>query len=138
MPTSVDSQTTHLRATFLNTTNIHNPLRANKMVHQSLDTRQAHQERTQQESATSSATPQPTASRTTGSAKNYNAPPEQPGSDLSAKKPVFTRGPSVMDYTAVTSAAPTPAGEISNPMALNIVKGESRQREPHLPDLDII
>lgn len=80
-----------------------------------------------------------TTAAATTSAQNYDeAPPGQPGPDFSAKKPVFTRGPSVMDYTAITSAAPTPAGEISNPMAPGIPKGTSRQRESHLPDLDVL
>lgn len=93
-------------------------------------------------------------------AANYDeAPPGQPGPDFSGvsaaagarvpplpssssstinnKKPIFTRGPSVMDGTAVTSAAPTPAGEIPNPMAYNSVATAQRQRESHLPDLDI-
>lgn len=108
-------------------------------AHQGLDTRQAHQKRTEQGSTTSSTMPQATASRITGSAKKYDeAPPEQPDSTSFAKKPVFTRGPSVMDYTAIISAGPTPAGEIPNPFVLNIVKGESRQRESHLPDIDIV
>lgn len=83
-------------------------------------------------------------------AQNYDeAPPGQPGPDFSSaaaapsgalsnnKKPAFTRGPSVMDGTAVTSAAPTPAGEIPNPMAYNSAATAQRQRESHLPDLDV-
>lgn len=76
-------------------------------------------------------------------ATNYDeAPPGQPGPDLSAHtthntKPVFSRGPSMLDGTAVTSAAPTPAGEIPNPMAGNSPATARRVRESHLPDLDV-
>ncbi|CAN8098566.1 unnamed protein product [Discula destructiva] len=71
-------------------------------------------------------------------ANNYDAaPPSQPGLDPSAKPP-FTRGISVIDQTAVTSAAPTPAGEISNPMSFGMGQSVSRQRESHLPDLDLV
>lgn len=38
----------------------------------------------------------------------------------------------MMDYTAVTSAGPTPANEIPNPMGSHL-RG-SRMRESHLPD----
>lgn len=78
-------------------------------------------------------------SRSARTAQNYDeAPPGQPGPDFSARKPVFTRGPSVMDYTAVTSAAPTPAGEIANPLGTSMPQGGSRQRESHLPDLELL
>lgn len=75
-------------------------------------------------------------------AQNYDeAPPGQPGPDFSGhgapQKPAFTRGPSMLDGTAVTSAAPTPAGEIPNPMAYNTPATATRQRESHLPDLDL-
>lgn len=72
-------------------------------------------------------------------ARNYDeAPPGQPGPDLSAKaaaaaKPQFTRGLSAIDNTAITSAGPTPAFEKPNPMA----RVGSKPRESHLPDLDI-
>lgn len=52
-------------------------------------------------------------------------------------KPAFTRGLSVMDQTAVTSTAPTPAGEIQNPMSFGVGRSVSRQRESHLPDEDL-
>lgn len=94
--------------------------------------------RREEESKKASATLRATTSGLVGSAQNYDeAPPGVPGPDFSARKPVFTRGASVMDQTAVTSAAPTPAGEISNPMGF-IPKGSSRQRESHLPDLDLL
>ncbi|KKY32844.1 hypothetical protein UCDDA912_g07181 [Diaporthe ampelina] len=72
-------------------------------------------------------------------AENYDdAPPGVPGPDHSARdtlrqqaKPVFNRGPSVLDFTAVTSAGPTPAGE-PGPSA-SYFDG-SRLRESHLPD----
>lgn len=74
-------------------------------------------------------------------ARNYDeAPPGQPGPDFSGsipKKPAFTRGPSMIDETAITSAAPTPAGEIADPMRFGVSRGGARQRESHLPDLDI-
>lgn len=74
-------------------------------------------------------------------AQNYDeAPPGVPGPDFSggiSKKPAFTRGPSVYDETAISSAAPTPAGEISDPMRFGVGRAGSRQRESHLPDLDI-
>lgn len=72
-------------------------------------------------------------------AQNYDeAPPGQPGPDYSSRpRPAFTRGASVMDQTAITSAAPTPAGEIPNPMSFGLAKSISRQRESHLPDLDV-
>lgn len=38
----------------------------------------------------------------------------------------------MLDYTAVTSAGPTPANEIPNPMSSHM-RG-SRRRESHLPD----
>lgn len=53
------------------------------------------------------------------------------------EKPAFTRGISVIDQTAVTSSAPTPAGEIQNPMSFGVGKSISRQRESHLPDEDL-
>lgn len=61
------------------------------------------------------------------------------GSDSSsaAAKPAFTRGISVIDQTAVTSAAPTPAGEIQNPMSFGMGQPVARQRESHLPDEDL-
>lgn len=69
-------------------------------------------------------------------AQNYDeAPPGIPGPDFSARhplKPAFNRGPSMLDYTAVTSAGPTPANEIPNPMSSHM-RG-SRRRESHLPD----
>lgn len=55
-----------------------------------------------------------------------------------ANKPAYTRGISVFDQTACTSAAPTPAGEISNPMSFGMGQSISRQRESHLPDLDLV
>lgn len=72
-------------------------------------------------------------------AENYDdAPPGVPGPDHSARdtlrkqaKPVFKRGPSMMDFTAVTSAGPTPAGEV--PPSGSYFDG-SRLRESHLPD----
>ncbi|KAK2609974.1 hypothetical protein N8I77_003438 [Diaporthe amygdali] len=74
-------------------------------------------------------------------AENYDeAPPGVPGPDHSARdalrqqvKPVFNRGPSMLDFTAVTSAGPTPAGEL--PHAGSYFDG-SRRRESHLPDDD--
>ncbi|KAI7775815.1 hypothetical protein LA080_006229 [Diaporthe eres] len=49
-------------------------------------------------------------------------------------KPVFNRGPSMLDFTAITSAGPTPAaaGEAGGPAA-SYFDG-SRLRESHLPD----
>jgi hypothetical protein len=72
-------------------------------------------------------------------AENYDeAPPGVPGPDYSARdtlrtqaKPVFNRGPSMLDFTAVTSAGPTPAGEV-HPSG-SYFDG-SRLRESHLPD----
>lgn len=73
-------------------------------------------------------------------AENYDdAPPGVPGPDHSSArdalrkqaKPVFKRGPSMMDFTAVTSAGPTPAGEV--PPSGSYFDG-SRLRESHLPD----
>lgn len=64
-------------------------------------------------------------------------PQQEPEPDRAAK-PAFTRGPSVFDQTAVTSAAPTPAGEISNPMSFGMGQSVSRQRESHQPDLDLL
>ncbi|KAG6362486.1 hypothetical protein INS49_010717 [Diaporthe citri] len=65
-------------------------------------------------------------------------PPGVPGPDHSARdtlrkqaKPVFNRGPSMLDFTAVTSAGPTPAGEV--PPSASYFDG-SRLRESHLPD----
>lgn len=85
------------------------------------------------------AMPQTTTSRFVGTAHNYDeAPPGLSGPDYSARKPVFTRGLSVIDNTAIISAAATPAGEISNPMGMSLVNGGSRQRESHLPDLDLL
>lgn len=55
----------------------------------------------------------------------------------SSAKPAFTRGISVIDQTAVTSAAPTPAGEIQNPMSFGMGQSIARQRESHLPDEDL-
>lgn len=69
-------------------------------------------------------------------AENYDeAPPGIPGPDFSARKqlkPTFNRGQSMMDYTAITSAGPTPANEIPNPMSSHM-RG-SRIRESHMPD----
>lgn len=42
-----------------------------------------------------------------------------------------------MDQTAVTSTAPTPAGEIQNPMSFGMGQSMARQRESHLPDEDL-
>lgn len=71
-------------------------------------------------------------------AQNHNkAPPVQAVPHFSAK-PAFTRGISVVDQTAVTSAAPTPAGEISNPMSFGVGQSIARQRESHLPDVDLL
>lgn len=55
----------------------------------------------------------------------------------SPAKPAFTRGISVIDQTAVTSTAPTPAGEIQNPMSFGVGRSMARQRESHLPDEDL-
>lgn len=74
-------------------------------------------------------------------AENYDeAPPGVPGPDYSARdtlrkqaKPVFNRGPSMLDFTAVTSAGPTPAGEF--PPQGSYFDG-SRRRESHLPDAE--
>lgn len=74
-------------------------------------------------------------------AENYDdAPPGVPGPDHSARdtlrkqaKPVFNRGPSMLDFTAVTSAGPTPAGEVAP--SGSYFDG-SRLRESHLPDKD--
>lgn len=107
------------------------------MSDKTLNTRPTRNQQKQQ-SMKAPAAQQATTSRIPGSAQNYDeAPPGQPGPDFSARKPIFTRGPSVIDGTAVTSAAPTPAGEISNPMNPSIAKAGSRQRESHLPDLDL-
>lgn len=69
-------------------------------------------------------------------AENYDeAPPGVPGPDFSAReqiKPPFSRGMSMLDYTAVASAGPTPANEIPNPLSSHM-RG-SRVRESHLPD----
>lgn len=70
---------------------------------------------------------------------NYDeAPPGVTGPDQSARdtlrkqaKPVFNRGPSMLDFTAITSAGPTPAGEL--PPSASYFDG-SRLRESHLPD----
>lgn len=59
------------------------------------------------------------------------------GNPASSVKPAFTRGISVIDQTAVTSAAPTPAGEIQNPMSFGMGQSMARQRESHLPDEDL-
>lgn len=75
-------------------------------------------------------------------AENYDdAPPGVPGPGHSARdtlrkqaKPVFNRGPSMLDFTAVTSAGPTPAGEVA-PSA-SYFDG-SRLRESHLPDQEL-
>lgn len=75
-------------------------------------------------------------------AENYDeAPPGVPGPEHSARdtlrkqaKPVFNRGPSMLDFTAVTSAGPTPAGELA-PLA-SYFDG-SRLRESHLPDEEL-
>lgn len=75
-------------------------------------------------------------------AENYDeAPPGVPGPDYSARdtlrkqaKPVFNRGPSMLDFTAVTSAGPTPAGEL--PHSGSYFDG-SRLRESHLPDEEL-
>lgn len=72
-------------------------------------------------------------------AENYDdAHPGVPGPDHSARdtlrkqaKPVFNRGPSMLDFTAVTSAGPTPAGEVAP--SGSYFDG-SRLRESHLPD----
>lgn len=72
-------------------------------------------------------------------AENHDdAAPGVPGPDYSARdtlrkqaKPVFNRGPSMLDFTAVTSAGPTPAGEF--PHSGSYFDG-SRLRESHLPD----
>lgn len=110
----------------------------NRMADNSLDTRPTTRNHWEQQPAKAPAARQARTSRMPGSAHNHDeAPPGQPGPDFSARKPPFTRGPSVIDGTAITSAAPTPAGEISNPMNPSIVKVGSRQRESHLPDLDI-
>lgn len=83
------------------------------------------------------------ASATVQHAENYDdAPPGGvPGPDHSARdtlrkqaKPVFNRGPSMLDFTAVTSAEPTPAGEVA-PSA-SYFDG-SRLRESHLPDKEL-
>lgn len=66
-----------------------------------------------------------------------SAAPNAPPAQLEAK-PVFTRGVSMFDQTAVTSAAPTPAGEISNPMSFGMGRSIDRQRESHLPDEDLL
>ncbi|KAG8159385.1 hypothetical protein KVR01_011046 [Diaporthe batatas] len=67
--------------------------------------------------------------------------PGVPGPDHSARdtlrkqaKPVFNRGPSMLDFTAVTSAGPTPAGEV--PPSASYFDG-SRLRESHLPDMEL-
>lgn len=76
-------------------------------------------------------------------AENHDdAPSGVPGPDSSSAqvdtlrrqaKPVFNRGPSMLDFTAVTSAGPTPAGEVAP--AGSYFDG-SRLRESHLPDQD--
>lgn len=78
--------------------------------------------------------------RPAGAESEDDAPPaeEQSETDHSSAKPLFTRGISVFDQTAITSAAPTPAGEISNPMSFGVGKSVSRQRESHLPDLELL
>ncbi|KAL1849848.1 hypothetical protein Daus18300_013161 [Diaporthe australafricana] len=71
-------------------------------------------------------------------AENYDeAAPGVPGPDYSARdtlrqqaKPVFNRGPSMLDFTAVTSAGPTPAVEVPKASYFD----GSRRRESHLPD----
>lgn len=69
-------------------------------------------------------------------AENYDeALPGVPGPDSSVRdqiKPPFNRGMSMLDYTAVASAGPTPANEIPNPLSSHM-RG-SRVRESHLPD----
>lgn len=82
------------------------------------------------------------AAATVQHAENYDeAPPGVPGPDHSARdtlrnqaKPVFNRGPSMLDFTAVTSAGPTPAGEV--PPSASYFDG-SRLRESHLPDKEL-
>jgi hypothetical protein len=82
------------------------------------------------------------AAATVQHAENYDdAPPGVPGPDHSARdtlrkqaKPVFNRGPSMLDFTAVTSAGPTPAGEV--PPLASYFDG-SRLRESHLPDQEM-
>lgn len=84
--------------------------------------------------------PAAAAAATVQHAENYDdAPPGVPGPDHSAArdtlckqaKPVFNRGPSMLDFTAITSAGPTPAGEL--PPSASYFDG-SRLRESHLPD----
>lgn len=84
--------------------------------------------------------PAAAAGATVQHAENYDdATPGVPGPDHSAArdtlrkqaKPVFNRGPSMLDFTAITSAGPTPAGEFA-PSA-SYFDG-SRLRESHLPD----
>lgn len=82
------------------------------------------------------------AAATVQHAENYDdAPTGVPGPDHSARdtlrkqaKPVFNRGPSMLDFTAVTSAGPTPAGEV--PPSASYFDG-SRVRESHLPDKEL-
>lgn len=66
-----------------------------------------------------------------------DAAPGVPGPDYSARatlrqqaKPVFNRGPSMLDFTAITSAGPTPAAEAPRASYFD----GSRRRESHLPD----
>lgn len=76
-------------------------------------------------------------------AENHDddAPPGVPEPDPSSArdtlrkqaKPVFNRGPSMLDFTAVTSAGPTPAAEAAH--SGSYFDG-SRLRESHLPDED--
>lgn len=77
----------------------------------------------------------PTGRPTYATQDNNGAPLDSNPSSL--EKPAFTRGISVIDQTAVTSTAPTPAGEIQNPMSFGMGQPVARQRESHLPDEDL-
>lgn len=79
----------------------------------------------------------PTGRSTHAMQESNEVPLDSESSSLSAAKPAFTRGISVIDQTAVTSAAPTPAGEIQNPMSFGMGQPVARQRESHLPDEDL-
>lgn len=70
-------------------------------------------------------------------AAQYNNKTSLNSDSSSPEKPAFTRGVSVIDQTAVTSTAPTPAGEIQNPMSFGMGQSIARQRESHLPDEDL-
>lgn len=100
----------------------------------------------------SKTTPQASRHTAAAAAANGPIPARTPGaggagqhktSTRPVKPPGLMRGMSAIDNTALVSADPTPAAEISNPMnggvtASGLLRGGSRQRESHLPDLEVL